>query len=1106
MGLSSRLPISCISLCPFSPAKVCCANFLSSSRTRLKSRKRRRREKREREKNLGRKKERRNSLGLVGSRQGEIYCGDWRIRSTVSLIFSVEAGSLRRIKWQLDLAQPHADQSPKNRMQSEFFFSFSSVSLGLCSKRMLAESSKVEFSQLYRHRSSSSSSSSSSRRGLEESLSLQLSALASFDIQSPTTLRALLLHATGVYRSPPGGPSFSPGGPLQAADDLRLRVWVLLREQQHQQQHRAAANELVSPFCRVCNLLYIFLNQAPHAACLFLLPPAHRRGVNAHRSASKEDRGGGPLGAPPEGHEAPVATADDGHLPDVDICVLELLFNEAERILSRLGLTTQGDDGAQQPQQQPQQQQQQQPQQQQQQQRQQEQQRVGSDRDPQQGDMGPLEGATSSAGIKDAQGGRLHETIPDSFQKPRPLKRRAAGGPGGGGGPPSQNPQGSAPPLSSQVGSPPAKSSACHQPLFVGEKAPDGPEQHGMRRCMHNRSRQQQQQHTAEEVSALLCCCLYTVRGSIPAAAAAELEAAAAAECLLLHHLLLLLLRLTRCLQTTMTCLATRAATQCLGLHALHSPLLLPPWRPQQQQQQQQQDEQEEAWTIAIKPHSSRSSNISSSSSSEIAAADAAALAGCFFDMCGALAERVDSFQAFKDLLRAPLPSTQDTLLGGPFEWAPPPALCCQRGGGGPPGRGAPRQSEERGQVSLRHAPLSEIRLQLLELVALLRQLSVHLPCGRGAPQEQQAKEEKRGPQEARGEGTPWGLPPLPPRMHGLLKAAAWLMSSEAPTCIKGAPLWLWGPLAPEVYVQDTSAAAAAAEDREQAAADAVGALQAAAVRALAAGGGGAPSAEADAFYTQIDPSPDGVWFASRVHAKDFSCLQNLVRLAWEALLLPPFPEVEEVPLALVEGGITLGLDCVYGGGVAAGCMRSNLSPEEEESEQQHFSRELELMQLGGGPPLGSSLGAPRGSSCLYTSGPLGSEAPMQMQTPERKQQLHACEQQLVANVRRRALLQQQHIAEDCLEILSRGGRGPPGAPFEAQWAHREKGPPLPAAPCLSNRALGPSLPLLLTLLERMQSAGFAEEGESPKNTDFSVLTSFFVEAKLHAVNANNTI
>ncbi|KAL8444719.1 hypothetical protein Emag_005348 [Eimeria magna] len=921
---------------------------------------------------------------------------------------------------------------------------------------------------MLRGRRHSSSSSSSSSRWEENTLSLRLSELASFDLQSPATLKTLLLHARGGDGGPDGAPSFSRA-PLDAAEDLRLSVWVLLREQHPQRQHSVAASEIVSPFCRVCDSLHLFLTRSPHAACLFLLPPAQREGKGAPQSASVGD-GGGPL-VSPEGEGTSVPSVGRGPLLASNHSLLEFLFGEAKRILSRLSLTVQGDDGTQQQQQQQQQQEQQQ--------QQLLQQRVDSDRDSQQGEEGALEEAPSPARLVDTQGGRPHDPVPDSFQKPRPLKRRAAAGTGGG--PSFQNTQG-APFFSSSQGGPLA-GSGCRS-ASVAERS----------RQLH--------QGAAEEGPSLLCCCLSFVRGPFPATAA--LAATAAAECLLLQHLLLLLLRLTRALQATMICLATRAGAQCLGLHALHS-MLLPSWRPQQQQQQQEDDQA--AWNSA----NGTSNSTSSSSSSKTAAADAAAFARCLFDMFGALADGVDSFMAFKDLLRAPLPSAEDSFLGGPLEWVPP--TLGQRGGEGPQGRGAPGQSErermeEDEGAPLRHAPLSELRLQLLELVALLRQLSIHLPCGWGGPHEQRSKEEaaieKRGPQEARIEGHEGGAPSSA-RMHGLLKAAVWLLSSEAPMCIKEAPLWLWGPLAFEVYVHPSSPAAA---DREQAAACAVGALQAAAVRAFAAGGSGAPLADAETLYSQIDASPGGV------HAKDFSCLQNLVRLAWEALLPPSSPPlVEGPPAALVEGGPCLGLECVHGGGVAAGCMRDSLSPEEEEAEQQSFSRELALMQLGGGAPLGGL----RGSSCLYTSAPPVFKPPLQVQAYEEKQQPHAFEQ-LAASLRRRArmelhaLLQQQHIAEDCLEILSRGARGPTRAPLDTQGGLREKGGPsgflpvLPAAPHLSNRSLGPTLPLLLSLLERMQSTGFAEDGESPKNIDLAVLTSIFIEAKLHTTNANKTV
>lgn len=94
------------------------------------------------------------------------------------------------------------------------------------------------------------------------------------------------------------------------------------------------------------------------------------------------------------------------------------------------------------------------------------------------------------------------------------------------------------------------------------------------------------------------------------------------------------------------------------------------------------------------------------------------------------------------------------------------------------------------------------------------------------------------------------------------------------------------------------------------------------------------------------------------------------------------------------------------------------------------------------------------------------------------------------------ACIQQQHLAEDCLEILSRGWappdgqRGGPGGDVESAEGGGCR--PLPFPP-LTTTSLGPAFPLLLCTLEQTHAAGLLED----PSRDGTFLTSFFVEAKM---------
>lgn len=281
----------------------------------------------------------------------------------------------------------------------------------------------------------------------------------------------------------------------------------------------------------------------------------------------------------------------------------------------------------------------------------------------------------------------------------------------------------------------------------------------------------------------------------------------------MLHHLLQLLLRVSRDLQLVVASLSSRGGVPALVLRAFQSQLLHT-WRPQ-----------------ASRSHEDNNNP----------AAEANALAVSVGALCKALAAKVDSCWLLKELLRPPL--VVGCIPGAP---SGAPAFLQERqqisgvseAEGGPrDGRGVggpPKEEGMRKELGSWRGPprLDILRLKTLELIAMLRQLILHLPSASAGLSSESAPNPGVAAQHA-------GLSPQRegPPMRVLLEAAAWLLSSEAVGTLMEAASWLFGPLVSHLSVHPTCCREMK-EEMELDAYTAASALQAAAVRAFAAGGG----------------------------------------------------------------------------------------------------------------------------------------------------------------------------------------------------------------------------------------------------------------------------
>ena len=275
----------------------------------------------------------------------------------------------------------------------------------------------------------------------------------------------------------------------------------------------------------------------------------------------------------------------------------------------------------------------------------------------------------------------------------------------------------------------------------------------------------------------------------------------------LLQQLLQLLLRLCRALQVVQATLASAAGVHALGLRARQSQLLQT-WRPQDFHAQENNGN---------------------------STAEAAALATYLSELSVAFSERLDSFWPLKELLRPPLRGTVPPMAT--VASLQSPTAETNEGGGGPRGARGKSNLQENVQGREMEGPfplvtLDVLRLHVLDLVAVLRQLCSHFRSGLlPAPPSESAEGPRELPQQ--------GAAPHHKRspMHEVLSGAAWLLGSEAGEAMRKAPThWLFGPLVSHPYVHRNNSNEIK-EGRDDAT-KAARALQAAAVRAFAAGGG----------------------------------------------------------------------------------------------------------------------------------------------------------------------------------------------------------------------------------------------------------------------------
>lgn len=818
--------------------------------------------------------------------------------------------------------------------------------------------------------------------------------LCSLDFQSPSVILELLPLNKGSL-----GTSVAPtGGHHRAVQELATCITAILRDARHTPRE-------VAVYCALSAALDLFLSHFSYAALLLALP-CH--GIFKCKAGHLEE-GRGPT--------------EVSHEDSIEFSLIEVLMQEAEELIERCSLE---DEGIQGPSLHP------------------EQQGFLTDRGLRQEDLPgfpsqyakgtPL--SEASAVLRTPSGD--DSTAPsldseDSFQRPRPLKRRAPTGPQGLQGAPSANPCSRAPG---------ALKPETQQPGGAGN------------------IRAQEQREVPPEML-LLCCCPPLIRSG---SSLAYRQQCAVTESLVLQYLLQLLLRLSRGLQLVQASLASMGGAPALGLHAFQSQLLHT-WRPQ-------------------------GSSLAHEDSNN-PTAKATALAVSVGDFCKALAAKVDSCWLFRELLRPPImmgciPGAPTGALAFLQDRQQVPGICEVMGSSfDGSGVGAPKEEGMWRELVLWKGPprLDILRVRALELVAVLRQLTLHLPSA-PSPLPSEFPPSLGGTLQQIGPPPQTGGPP----MRRLLEAAAWLLSSEAVETLREAAFWLFGPLVNQLPKQP-SCCHEMKKGMEPDVNIAASALQAAAVRAFAAGGGN-PSDD-EVLLSRTSP---GVGWPG---ARDYTCLQDLVRLAWHLAQ----PSSSSAPLLSVSTPYGLPVsECTFDRGVPAPWKvpRTEEIEREDAEDQLYFKYGMEMMAKG----LGTSLGDLPNAGCLYSSPDTQSDRVQRhphQRKPEKNAYRFPCTQgssdrrmrdQLVVS------LQHQHIAEDCLEILARGW-----VPSESQRGHREelesddRSPrPLPSPP-LTTTALGPTFPVLLCTLEQMHAAGFPED----PGRDAAFLTSFFVKAKLQA-------
>ncbi|OEH74966.1 hypothetical protein cyc_00461 [Cyclospora cayetanensis] len=396
------------------------------------------------------------------------------------------------------------------------------------------------------------------------------------------------------------------------------------------------------------------------------------------------------------------------------------------------------------------------------------------------------------------------------------------------------------------------------------------------------------------------------------------------------------------------------------------------------------------------------------------------------------------------------------------------------------------------------------LRLWTLDLVYAVRHLCTHFSrdhsptrsCdssgGPGGP----PSTKQGGPRERAG-------PPPGDRLRG---TAAWLLSSEAMEALGGAPLWLFGLPATSESALFKEEAASRRSDGWVTVAEA---LQAAAVRAFAAGGGPFPPPMEDPLLTRASAESDGALYPF------YTPLQNCIRLLWHCTDSAGAHAPSESPLRGVYG-LLPPADCISNGGGDAlwrgGPEALSASFSEDEESQLAFECHRELLQQGVEPPFSRLLGASLSTlRSIYGSEEDG-EAPRPLD-PQRKAQSSARQgpsgpQPLVAQhlkqQQQRRLLQ-HHIAEDCLDILSRGWAPSDSLSGRASLRSREDsgGPLAVGYPPLTASSLGPTMPLLVCSLEQMLASWGRNSGEDasqgvPLPPELCI-SALFAEGKLRA-------
>ncbi|XP_026191839.1 uncharacterized protein LOC34617639 [Cyclospora cayetanensis] len=595
-------------------------------------------------------------------------------------------------------------------------------------------------------------------------------------------------------------------------------------------------------------------------------------------------------------------------------------------------------------------------------------------------------------------------------------------------------------------------------------------------------------------------------------ASAADLLQRAAAEALLLQQLLLLLLRVVRGLTVALGRQAAAAGYHALALKA-------------------EQLQLRQRWIAGISDDSILTSKSKSTTNPTGATERAAGIAvvGC---VLRALATRLDESWPLRDLLRPPLKDVASPR-GPPFAESPKAFADALKGYLGKAALGSHKGAhgesrikdfltmEARGGMCDQRLAEGDfahserlpfpyrLRLWTLDLVYAVRHLCTHFSrdhsptrsCdssgGPGGP----PSTKQGGPRERAG-------PPPGDRLRG---TAAWLLSSEAMEALGGAPLWLFGLPATSESALFKEEAASRRSDGWVTVAEA---LQAAAVRAFAAGGGPFPPPMEDPLLTRASAESDGSALYWALYPF-YTPLQNCIRLLWHCTDSAGAHAPSESPLRGVYG-LLPPADCISNGGGDAlwrgGPEALSASFSEDEESQLAFECHRELLQQGVEPPFSRLLGASLSTlRSIYGSEEDG-EAPRPLD-PQRKAQSSARQgpsgpQPLVAQhlkqQQQRRLLQ-HHIAEDCLDILSRGWAPSDSLSGRASLRSREDsgGPLAVGYPPLTASSLGPTMPLLVCSLEQMLASWGRNSGEDasqgvPLPPELCI-SALFAEGKLRA-------